>query len=54
MNLKDYLSKKDKTAKGKTKEWLHFCTLEVISGSLWAGDPKDLRQNKLPKLILRS
>jgi hypothetical protein len=39
MNLNDYLSKKGKAPKGETKEWLHFCTLEVISGSLWAGDP---------------
>jgi hypothetical protein len=39
MNLNDYLSKKGKAPKGKTKEWLHFCTLEVSTGSLWAGDP---------------
>lgn len=39
MNLKDYLSQKGKAPKGKTKEWLFFCTLEVKSGKLWAGDP---------------
>jgi hypothetical protein len=38
MNLKDYLSKKDKAAKGKT-EWLYFCNIDVKSGKLWAGDP---------------
>ena len=39
MNLKDYLSKKRKAPKGVTKDWLHFCTLDVTTGSLWAGDP---------------
>jgi hypothetical protein len=39
MNLKEYLLKKGKAPRGKTKEWLHFCTLEVTTGSLWAGDP---------------
>ncbi|MGC3958587.1 MAG: hypothetical protein QM813_11795 [Verrucomicrobiota bacterium] len=38
MNLKDYLSEKTK-GKGKTKDWLPFCTLDVTTGSLWAGDP---------------
>ena len=40
MNLKDYLSKKGKAQKGKTKDWLSFCTLDVTTGSLWAGDPR--------------
>lgn len=39
MNLKDYLAKKGKAPKGVTKDWLHFCTLEITTGSLWAGDP---------------
>ena len=39
MNLKDYLSKKGKAPKDQTKDWLRFCTLEVATGSLWAGDP---------------
>jgi hypothetical protein len=38
MNLKDYLSKKGQTPKGKT-DWLFFCNMEVKSGKLWAGDP---------------
>jgi hypothetical protein len=38
MSLKDYLSKKGKSPKGKT-DWLFFCNLEVKSGKLWAGDP---------------
>ena len=38
MNLKEYLSQKGK-AKGKTKDWLPFCTLNVKTGKLWAGDP---------------
>src|SRR5438876_132954 len=38
MNLKQYLSQKGK-AKGKTKAWLPFCTLDVKTGKLWAGDP---------------
>ena len=37
MNLKDYLAGKGKEA--KTEDWLEFCTLDVKSGSLWAGDP---------------
>jgi len=39
MNLKDYLSKKGKTPKGRTKHWLYFCTFDVTTGSLWSGDP---------------
>ncbi len=39
MNLKDYLSNKRKAPKGVTKAWLDFCTLDVTTGSLWAGDP---------------
>ena len=39
INLKDFLSKPDKTKADKPKGWLHFCTLEVTSGALWAGDP---------------
>lgn len=39
MNLKDYLSRRGKAPKGKTKEWLFFCELAVKSGKLWAGDP---------------
>jgi hypothetical protein len=39
MNLKDYLSQKTK-AKGKTKDWLPFCKLDVKTGKLWAGDPQ--------------
>ena len=39
MNLSDYLSRKGKTPKGKTKDWLPFCTLDVTTGTLWAGDP---------------
>jgi len=38
MNLKEYLSQKGK-AKGKTKDWLPFCELDVKNGKLWAGDP---------------
>jgi hypothetical protein len=39
MNLKDYLSKKGKAPKGNVEDWLAFCTLDVTTGSLWAGDP---------------
>lgn len=39
MKLKDYLSKKGKASKGRTNDWLAFCTFDVTSGSLWAGDP---------------
>jgi hypothetical protein len=39
MNLKEYLSQKGKAPKGKTKDWLPFCTLDVKTGRLWAGDP---------------
>ena len=39
MNLRDYLSRKDKAPKGKAKGWLHFCHLDVSTGMLWAGDP---------------
>src|SRR5262249_22585570 len=39
MNLKDYLSRKGRAARGQASDWLHFCTLGVTSGSLWAGDP---------------
>src|SRR5713226_8482343 len=39
MNLKAYLSKKSKAPRGKTKDWLPFCTLDVTTGALWAGDP---------------
>ena len=39
MNLKDYLLQKHKAPKGVTKDWLPFCTLDVTTGSLWAGDP---------------
>lgn len=37
MNLKDYLSNKGKG--GSKTEWMSFCTLDVKTGSLWAGDP---------------
>ena len=39
MNLRDYLARKGKAPKGKTKDWLPFCTLDVTTGTLWAGDP---------------
>src|SRR4051812_32093824 len=39
MKLKDYLSGKGKSPKGKPTDWLPFCTLDVTTGSLWAGDP---------------
>src|SRR3954468_23171775 len=39
MKLKDFLSKKVKVPKAKVTDWLPFCTLDVTSGSLWAGDP---------------
>jgi hypothetical protein len=39
MNLKEYLSKKGKAPKGKTTDWLHFCSLDIKTGALWAGDP---------------
>lgn len=39
MNLKDHLSKKGKAPKPNTTVWLPFCTLDVTTGSLWAGDP---------------
>ena len=39
MKLRDYLSRKGKAPKGKTKDWLPFCTLDVTTGTLWAGDP---------------
>jgi hypothetical protein len=39
MNLRDFLSGKGKLQKGKTTQWLPFCTLPVTTGALWAGDP---------------
>lgn len=39
MNLGDYLSRKGKAPKGKMKDWLPFCTLDMTTGMLWAGDP---------------
>jgi hypothetical protein len=39
MNLKDYLSKKGKIPKEGAQDWLPFCTLQLTTGSLWAGDP---------------
>jgi hypothetical protein len=36
MKLNDYLSKK---GKAKIGDWLALCTLDVTTGSLWAGDP---------------
>jgi hypothetical protein len=38
MNLQEYLSNPSEPSEDKT-DWLHFCTLEVKSGKLWAGDP---------------
>ena len=39
MKLSDYLSKKAKPSDPKAKGWLMLCTLDVPTGSLWAGDP---------------
>lgn len=39
MTLGDYLSRKVKSPKGKAKDWLPFCALDVPTGTLWAGDP---------------
>jgi len=39
MDLKTFLTSKDKIPKGHKTDWLPFCTLNVKSGSLWAGDP---------------
>jgi hypothetical protein len=49
MNLKEYLSQKTK-AKGKTKDWLPFCTLEVKTGKLWAGDPNHIHDGCVVKV----
>ena len=39
MNLEDFLLKKGRSAAGKAADWLSFCTLDVSTGALWAGDP---------------
>ncbi|MBA3313530.1 MAG: hypothetical protein M3552_07080 [Planctomycetota bacterium] len=39
MNLQDFLSPKTEVPKGRTQDWLPFCTLDVTTGALWAGDP---------------
>jgi hypothetical protein len=39
MNLKDFLSRKGKAPKVDGEDWLYFCTLDVTTGSLRAGDP---------------
>lgn len=39
MKLSDYLSKKVKPSDPKAKGWLVLCTLDLPTGSLWAGDP---------------
>ena len=39
MTLREFLKGKGKLDKGACTEWLPFCTFEVKTGSLWAGDP---------------
>jgi hypothetical protein len=39
MDLKEYLTGKERLPKDHRTGWLPFCTLAVKTGSLWAGDP---------------
>jgi hypothetical protein len=39
MSLQSFLAKKGKAPAGSAEKWLALCTLDVTTGSLWAGDP---------------